>query len=63
MGLIPSVTWRTFLDQYIIELVATDFFVVPTATFKVLFVFIVLAHDPRRIIHFNVTKHPTAQWT
>jgi putative transposase len=45
------------------ELVAIDFFIVPTATFKVLFVFIVLAHERRRIIHFNVTEHPTAQWT
>ena len=40
-----------------------DFFVVPTVTFKVLFVFIVLAHDRRRIVHFNVTEHPTARWT
>ena len=45
------------------EIVAIDFFVVPTATFKVLFVFLVLAHDRRRVIHFNVTEHPTAQWT
>ena len=35
----------------------------PTATFKVLFVFIILAHDRRRIVHFNITEHPTAQWT
>ena len=60
---LPSATWRTFLDQHIKELVAIDFFIVPTATFKVLFVFLVLAHDRRRIIHFNVTEHPTAQWT
>ncbi|MCP4899836.1 MAG: transposase family protein, partial [bacterium] len=39
------------------------FFIVPTATFRVLFVFIVLAHDRRRIVHFNVMEHPTAQWT
>ncbi len=45
------------------ELVAIDFFIVPTATFKVLFVFLVLAHDRRRIIHFNLTEHPTGQWT
>lgn len=62
-GRLPSATWRTFLDQHLKDLVAVDFFVVPTATFKVLFVFIVLTHDRRRIIHFNVTKHPTAQWT
>ena len=40
-----------------------DFFVVPTLTFRVLFVFVVLAHDRRRILHFNVTSHPTAEWT
>ena len=40
-----------------------DFFTVPTATFRVLFVLIVLAHDRRRIVHFNVTEHPTAEWT
>ncbi len=40
-----------------------DFFVVPTATFRVLFVFIILAHERRRIVHVNITEHPTAQWT
>ncbi len=44
------------------ELVAVDFFILPTVTFKVLFVLFVLAHDRRRIVHFNVTEHPTAQW-
>jgi hypothetical protein len=59
----PSPTWRTFLDQHVKDLGSIDFFVVPTAIFKVLFVFLVLAHDRRRIIHFNVTEHPMAQWT
>ena len=59
----PSATWRTFLGQHLKDLVAIDFFIVPTATFKVLFVFLVLAHERRRIVHFNVTEHPTAQWT
>ena len=59
----PSPTWRTFLDQHVRDLVSIEFFIVPTATFRVLFVFIVLAHDRRRIVHFNVTEHPTAQWT
>ena len=45
------------------NLVAVDFFVVPTATFGVLFGFLVLAHDRRRVVHFNVTAHPTAEWT
>ena len=59
----PSPTWRAFLDNHVKDLVSVDFFVVPTVTFKVLFVFIVLAHARRRIVHFNVTEHPTAQWT
>ncbi len=62
-GRLPSATWRTFLDLHLKDLVAIDFFVVPTATFRVLFVFVVLAHDRRRIVHFNVTEHPTAEWT
>ena len=45
------------------DLVSLDFFTLPTATFKVLFVFIVLRHDRRRIVHFNVTEHPSAEWT
>ncbi len=59
----PSQTWRTFLDNHVKELIALDFFTVPTATFRVLFVLIVLSHDRRRILHFNVTEHPTAAWT
>jgi transposase InsO family protein len=59
----PSQTWRTFLDNHLRELIAIDFFTVPTATFRVLFVFVVLAHDRRRVIHFNITEHPTACWT
>jgi transposase InsO family protein len=59
----PSPTWRAFLDNHVKDLVSVDFFVVPTVTFRVLFVFIVLAHARRRIVHFNVTEHPTAQWT
>src|SRR3712207_892165 len=59
----PSQTWRTFLENHCKELVSIDFFTVPTATFRVLFVLIVLAHDRRRVIHFNVTEHPTAFWT
>ena len=42
---------------------AIDFFVVPTVRNKVLFVLVVLAHCRRRVVHFNVTEHPTAQWT
>ena len=59
----PSQSWRTFLENHVKQLVSIDFFVVPTVTFRILYVFLVLAHDRRRIIHFNVTEHPTAEWT
>jgi putative transposase len=59
----PSQTWRTFLDNYVGSLASIDFFTVPTATFRVLYVFFVLAHDRRRVLHFNVTDSPTAAWT
>ncbi len=44
-------------------MVSVDFFTVPTGTFRVLFIFIVFAHQRRRVLHFNVTEHPTAEWT
>ena len=59
----PSQTWRTFLDNHVNTLVSVDFFTVPTIRFQVLYVFLVLAHDRRRILHFGVTAHPTAEWT
>ena len=59
----PSPTWRTFLDNHVKSMVSVDFFAVPTIRFQVLYVFLVLAHDRRRIVHFNVTAHPTAEWT
>jgi putative transposase len=59
----PSQTWRTFLENHAQQLVSIDFFTVPTLRFQVLYVFLVLAHDRRRILHFNVTAHPTAEWT
>jgi transposase InsO family protein len=59
----PSQTWRAFLHNHLQELVAIDFFTVPTAAFRVLFVMVVLAHHRRQVIHFNVTEHPTALWT
>jgi hypothetical protein len=59
----PSQTWRTFLENHAQQLVSIDFFTVPTIRFQVLYVFLVLAHDRRRILHFNVTAHPTAEWT
>ena len=59
----PSQTWRTFLDNHVKQLVSVDFFVVPTVQFQVLYVFLALAHDRRRIVQCNVTAHPTAEWT
>ena len=59
----PSQTWRTFLDNHVKDIVAIDFFAVPTATFRILFAFVVLRHDRRHVVHFNVTTHPTAEWT
>jgi putative transposase len=58
-----SQTWRTFLENHADCIAGIDFFTVPTATFRILYVFIVLSHDRRHIMHFNVTAHPTAQWT
>jgi len=59
----PSQTWPTFLENHVAQLVSIDFFTVPTIRFQVLYVFLVLAHDRRRIVHCNVTAHPTAEWT
>src|SRR5947199_3751168 len=59
----PSQTWRAFLKNHAKDLIAVDFFTVPTATFRILFVLVVLRHDRRRLVHFNVTEHPTAGWT
>jgi putative transposase len=59
----PSQTWRTFLTNHVRDLVSIDFFAVPTARLRVLFVLVVLVHHRRRVVHFNVTEHPTAAWT
>jgi putative transposase len=58
-----SQTWRAFLNNHLQDLVSIDFFTVPTATFRVLFVLVVLSHHRRRVVYFNVTEHPTALWT
>ncbi|MDH3420958.1 MAG: integrase core domain-containing protein [Gammaproteobacteria bacterium] len=55
--------WRVFLRMHAKEFAAMDFFVVPTAELKVLFVLDILGHERRRVLHFNVTEHPTAEWT
>jgi putative transposase len=58
-----SPTWKAFPNNHAADLVSIDFFIVPTIQFKLLFVLVVLAHCRRRVIHFNVTGNPTAQWT
>jgi putative transposase len=59
----PSQTWRTFLANHVRDLVSLDFFTVPTARLRVLFVLVVPHHHRRRVVHFNVTEHPTAAST
>ena len=59
----PSQTWRTFIKNHILDMVGVDFLVVPTIRFRLLFVFVILSHDRRRVVHFNVTANPAAEWT
>lgn len=59
----PSQTWRSFLENQLGDIAALDFFVVPTATFRVLYVLLIMRHDRRRILHINVTTAPNAAWT
>ncbi len=58
----PSQTWRTFLGNHAKALASIDFFVLPTATFRLLMVFTVLQHERRQIVHFGVTANPTTAW-
>jgi putative transposase len=60
---LPSQSWRTFLTNHVDQIMAADFFVVPTATGRLLFVLVMLAHYRRRVVHVAVTAHPTAAWT
>jgi transposase InsO family protein len=59
----PSQTWRTFLANHAKDIASIDFFTVPTATFRIIYVFIILDNARRRIVHFNVAESPTATWT
>ncbi|MGA7971146.1 MAG: integrase core domain-containing protein [Terriglobales bacterium] len=59
----PSQSWKTFLRNHVGEIVAVDFFTVPTIRLRVLFVFLVMEHHRRRVLHFGVTEHPTSDWT
>jgi len=58
----PYQTWRTFLRNHLNQTVSVDFFTVPTIRLRVLFVFFVLEHRRREVLHFNVTEHPTSAW-
>ena len=59
----PSQTWRTFLRNHLPSAASIDFFTVPTVTFDILYVFVVLSLERRRILHLSVTAHPYAEWT
>ena len=59
----PSPSWKTFLSNEAKGIACIDFFTIPTANFRVLYVFIVMMHERRRVVHFNVTENPTASWT
>jgi len=59
----PLPTWHTFLTNQANQIMAADLFVVPTVTFRQLFVLIMLAHDRRQLVHVAVIAHPTAAWT
>jgi hypothetical protein len=59
---VPSSTWRSFLRNHLPDLAAIDMFVVATATFQLLYTLIVLSHDRRRVVHFEVTPNPTQVW-
>jgi len=58
-----SQTWLTFLRNHTKNMVSIDFFTVPTATFRILCVFVVLSHDRRKAVYFNVTDSPSSVWT
>ena len=59
----PSQTWRKFLKNHMMNMVSIDFFTIPTAKFRILFVQVILSHSRRWVVHFNVTAHLRANWT
>jgi putative transposase len=59
----PSQSWRTFLRNHAGVIAAMDFFVVPTVSFRLLYVLVVMTHERRKVIDFNITEAPTAEWT
>jgi len=59
----PSQTWWIYLYNHAKDLVSINFFTVPTATFRILYVLLVLRHERHQVVHFNITEHSTARWT
>ena len=59
----PTQNWTTFLSNHSKEIISLDFFSVPTINFKILHVLIIIEHQRRKVIHFNITEHPTSFWT
>ena len=59
----PSQNWKTFLRNHSKEILSMDFLTIPTINFQMLYVFIIIEHHRRKVIHFNVTEHPTSFWT
>jgi hypothetical protein len=59
----PEQRWMTFVRNHAKAIIASDFFVVATATFQLVYVFVIIEVATRRVLHFNVTRHPTADWT
>jgi transposase InsO family protein len=59
----PSQSWRTFLQNHAGAIAAMDFFLVPTVTCRLLYVLVIITHERRKVLHFNITEAPTAEWT
>src|SRR5262249_8304690 len=60
---VPTQRWMTFVRNHVKTIIAVDFFVVVTASLRLVYVLVIMELGTRRILHFNVTQHPTAQWT
>src|SRR5438094_7309005 len=58
-----SPRWMTFVRNHAKAIIACDFFIVVTATFRLVYVFMIMEVGSRRILHFNATLHPTSKWT
>jgi hypothetical protein len=55
--------WKTFLKNYSKDIISIDFLTVPTINFKLMYVLVIIEHQRRKLIHFNVTRNPTSEWT